>query len=78
MAALGHDRIIAVGTQPGPVLLDLVGDRMLPDEANGVAIESIVPDLDPAALGIEVTNADPAALAAYYDHGRERGRAFLA
>lgn len=77
MAALGHDRIIAVGTQPGPIPLDLVGDRTLPEKASGVTVETIVPDLDPAALGIEVTNAEPQALAAYYAHGKEKGKLFL-
>jgi predicted acylesterase/phospholipase RssA len=77
MAALGHDRIIAVGTQPGPIPLDLVGDRALPDEAGGVAIEAIVPDLDPSAMGIDVTSADPDALLAFYEHGKEKGRVFL-
>lgn len=78
MAELGHDRVIAIGTQPGPIPLDLVGDRTLPEEANGVRMEIIVPDLDPAALGIDVTNAESDALRAYYEHGREKGRAFLA
>jgi predicted acylesterase/phospholipase RssA len=77
MAALGHDRIIAVGTQPGPIPLDLVGDRLLPAEANGIAMEIIVPELDPAALGIDVTNAASEGLKAYYEHGRQKGRAFL-
>lgn len=78
MAELGHGRIIAIGTQPGAVPLDLVGDRALPEEANGIPIEIIVPDLDPIALGIDVTNAAADALEAYYEHGREKGRAFLA
>ena len=77
MAALGHRRIIAVGTQPGPIPLDLVGDRTMPDEADGVPIETIVPDLDPAAIGVEVTGADAAALADLYDHGHEKGKDFL-
>ncbi|MEN8197077.1 MAG: hypothetical protein ABFS30_11270, partial [Pseudomonadota bacterium] len=76
MAALGHRLIIAVGTQPGPIPLDLVGDRLLPDKADGVPIETITPDLDPAELGVDVTGADMAGLAAFYDHGREKGRAF--
>ena len=77
MAALGHRRIIAVGTRPGPVPLDLVGDRTAPDEADGVPIETIVPELDPAVLGVEATSADAAALADLYDHGREKGKDFL-
>lgn len=77
MAALGHRRIIAVGTQPGPIPLDLVGDRMVPDEAGGVTIETVVPDMDPAAIGVEATSADAAGLAALYDHGREKGNEFL-
>jgi len=77
MAALGHRRIIAVGTRPGPIPLDLVGDGTAPDEADGVPIETIVPDLDPAALGVEATRADAAALADLYDHGREKGKNFL-
>lgn len=76
MAALGYRRIIAVGTQPGPIPLDLVGDKVLPDQAAGVPIEAIVPDLDPAELGVDVTGADMAGLAAFYDHGREKGRTF--
>lgn len=76
MAALGHRRIIAVATRPGPIPLDLVGDRMAPDEADGVPIETIVPDLDPAELGVDVTSADMAGLVALYDHGREKGRVY--
>lgn len=77
MAALGYQRVIAVGTQPGPIPLDLVGDRLLPEEADGVPIEIIVPEIDPAELGVEVTNADLTGLTALYDHGREKGRAFI-
>ena len=77
MAALGHRRIIAVGTQPGPVPLDLIGDRMVPDEAEGITIETVVPDRDPAETGVEATSAEPAALADLYDHGRKKGNDFL-
>ncbi len=76
MAALGYRRIVAVGTQPGPIALDLVGDRTVPDVAGGVPIETIVPDLDPAELGVDVTGADITGLTALFDHGREKGRTF--
>ena len=77
MATLGHRRIIAVGTQPGPIPLDLVGDRKVPEEADGVPIEFIVPDMDPAELGVDVTGAGLTGLSALYDHGRAKGRAFI-
>lgn len=76
MAALGHRRIIAIGNQPGPIPLDLVGDRMVPDEVDGVPIEFILPELDPAELGVNVTGADLTGLTALYNHGQEKGRAF--
>ena len=50
---------------------------MVPDEVDGVPIEAIVPDLDPAELGVEATGADVSGLTALYDHGMAKGRVFI-
>lgn len=73
MAEMGYRRVIAIGTQPGPIPVDIVGDTHLPEQAGGVPIETIVPEIDPAELKVDVIGADAIGLRVYYQHGQKKG-----
>lgn len=76
MAEMGYRRVVAIGTQPGPIPIDIIGDIHLPERVEGVPIDAITPDLDPVELKVDVIGADAAGLEIYYRHGEEKGRDF--
>lgn len=78
LAERGYDHIIAISADPPPTLFrDIFGDRVVPDELNGTIFHGIMPDGDVADMGADFTDATPEGLQAVFEHGEEKGRAFL-
>lgn len=74
-----YEAVIAISADPpGPLYRDIFGTRTVPDTYQGVAIHQIVPEVDPAQLGADFTDATPEGLQAAYDQGQKQGQAFLA
>lgn len=77
LAAAGYRRVIAIGTDCGPIPLDIIGDRHVPQRVGNVPIDVVVSDMDPAELGVDVLKASADGLAALYEHGRGKGAALF-
>lgn len=75
VAALGYDEVIAISADPGPVYRDIFRSAALPEAP---PFRIIRPQVDPAVLGADFTDATHAGLEATFQHGIEQGESFLA
>lgn len=73
-AALGYDEVIAISADPGPVYRDIFRSGVVPETA---PYQIIRPQIDPAELGADFTDATHDGLEAAFHHGLEQGAAFL-
>ena len=77
LAEMGYARVIAVTTSTGVLYGDLFRTRVVPPEWAGASISVVQPARDPRDFGVDVTDASEDGLLALFQHGVERGRAFL-
>lgn len=73
-AVLGYDEVIAISADPGPVYRDIFRSASVPETA---PYQIIRPQIDPAKLGADFTDATHDGLEAAFQHGIEQGAAFL-
>jgi hypothetical protein len=78
MAEFGYAHVIAITTAPGVLYQDLFKTREVPPHWAGARIHVVQPDREPTHFGVDVTDATEPGLLALYEHGREKGREFLA
>jgi hypothetical protein len=79
VAEQGYEAVIAISADPpGPLYRDIFGGRSVPAQHHGIPIHRIVPQIDPADLGADFTDATPDGLQAAYEQGQQQGRDFLA
>ena len=78
MARCGYREVIAIATEPGTLYRDIFQNEPIPSTWQGVPIHIIQPHIDPAKLGADFTNVSEEGLVATYEHGLEKGRAFVA
>jgi predicted acylesterase/phospholipase RssA len=79
VGALGAERIIAISADPPQTrFADMFGTRTVPERVGATPVHFISPQIDPATLGADFTDATHEGLSAVYAHGEEVGRAFCA
>lgn len=76
MAELGYPTVVALSNEP-LLYRDIFQQETTPPKWAGSVIEVVAPDRDPADLGVDYTNATADGLAAVFQHGQEKGEAFL-
>jgi len=74
-----YDAVIAISADaPSDTLYaDIFGVRAVPDTLNDTPIYKIMPEVDPASLGADFTDATPDGLKAAYQQGIQQGQAFI-
>lgn len=77
IAGMRYDQVLVIGTQPGPIPTDLVGDRTVGAWLGDVPITTMTPDMDPADLNVDFVTAGENGLGELFNHGREKGAAFV-
>lgn len=77
LVELGYSHVIALATEP-ELYGDIFRQTLVPEMWQGVPIDVIAPERDPAEMGVDYTRASATGLAALYAHGRQRGQAYLA
>jgi hypothetical protein len=76
LADLGYDLVIALSSEP-VLYLDIFQAEQMPDKWGDVDIWTICPKWDPSRFGVDYTNASAKGLQQLFNHGYEKGRAFL-
>ncbi|MGD2048355.1 MAG: hypothetical protein PVH03_02610, partial [Chloroflexota bacterium] len=77
LAELGYPTILALANEPIHYR-DIFHDEMMPPSWAGAKIKIIAPDEDPAGEGVDYTCATEEGLVRVFNHGLEKGKAFLA
>jgi hypothetical protein len=77
LTELGYRNIVAIATEPGPLYRDMFR-RPMPQARDGVTLEVLRPDFDPAERGVAFTGASEEGLLAVYRHGQDKGARFAA
>jgi hypothetical protein len=78
MVEQGYQTVIAIATEPGKLYRDLFQLEVIPNHYQQVLIHLIQPDIDPKELGVDFFQTTPEGIAAVYQHGLDKGKAFLA
>jgi hypothetical protein len=76
LASLGYD-VVAIATEPGPIRRNLFTAAIVPKEWDGREITRVCPEGDLRDLGVDYLRATPEGLQRAFDHGMDRGQAFL-
>lgn len=77
LAERGYSEIIAIANEPGTLYRDIFQSQPIPESWHDAHISIIRPDIDPAQLGADFTTMSEAGMVAAYQHGLQKGRAFL-
>ncbi|MBE2266880.1 MAG: hypothetical protein IAE80_01525 [Anaerolinea sp.] len=77
LADMGYDEVIAISPECGAFYHDLFGTSLIPPMWHGTPIHAIQPDMDVKTLGVDYTQATKEGVLRVYQHGEEKGRAFL-
>lgn len=78
MVDYGYTQVIAISTEIGPLYRDIFTDQIVAESIDGVSIHVVRPDFDLATIGVDFTDCTADGLFAAFEHGQEKGRAFLA
>jgi predicted acylesterase/phospholipase RssA len=78
MVEQGYQTVIAIATETGNFYRDLFQSQIIPTQYQQVPIRIIQPDINPKDMGVDVFQATPEGIAAVYQHGLDKGKAFLA
>ncbi len=78
MVEQGYQSVIAIATEAGNFYRDLFQSQVMPTQYQQVPIRIIQPDINPKDMGVDVFQATPEGIAAVYQHGLDKGKAFLA
>ncbi|HET6443485.1 MAG TPA: hypothetical protein VFI27_02805 [candidate division Zixibacteria bacterium] len=76
VAELGFTMVIAISNEP-VLYKDIFQSEVIQPIYDGVPIEIIGPDIDPAEMGVSYTTATADSLAEVFRHGNEKGRTYL-
>jgi hypothetical protein len=76
LAGLGYDLVIALGSEP-VLYRDIFQAEQIPERWGDTDILAICPEWDPAEKGVDYTNASADGLQQLFNHGYEKGQAFL-
>ncbi|MBW4534823.1 MAG: hypothetical protein KME09_12890 [Pleurocapsa minor HA4230-MV1] len=78
MVEQGYQTVIAIATEAGNFYRDLFQSQVIPTQYQQVPIRIIQPNINPKDMGVDVFQATPEGIAAVYQHGLDKGKAFLA
>jgi hypothetical protein len=76
LAEMGYPIVLALGNEP-ILYRDIFQDEEMPRSWTGAEIQVVTPDYDPAEVGVDYTQATEQGLVRLFDHGLEKGKAFL-
>jgi hypothetical protein len=74
----GYKKIIVVATEIGALYRSIVADQVIPETIDNVPIYVVRPGIDLKEIGVDYTACTDEGLLAVFQHGKERGREFLA
>lgn len=78
LCELGYREVLAVGTEPGPLYADMFKTRVIEAGTVGATkLHTILPDYDLKAVGVDYTDASEEGLDTAFQHGYEKGLAFV-